>query len=229
MEEELQRVVGRLASPLALGGVPPADHPAVDLLHQVQLRATGAELSLAAPLAMATQEFPAGEITPRELHALYPYPNTLVVVHLSGAQVRDVLEHAVRGWSGVECREPASCTLYRDPALPGYGYDTLEGATYVVDVTQPAGSRIRALRVRGELMDPGQMFSVALNSYRAAGSGGFPHLKSAPRLREIDRQMVDLLADYFAAEGVVTPGASENFFFVIPLAAATGAPRAGTR
>lgn len=229
MEEELGRVVGRLASPLAVGGVPTADHPAVDLVHHVQLRATGAQLSLAAPLAMATQEFAAGEVTPRELHALYPFPNTLVAVTLTGAQLRDVMEHAVRGWSGVECQQPASCALHRDPALPGYGYDTLEGATYVVDVTQPAGSRIRGLRVNGEPVDPDQEFSVALNSYRAAGSGGFPHLKSAPRLREIDRQMVDLLADYFATEGVVSPRASENFFFVIPLAAAPGTPRTPMR
>lgn len=215
----LDEEVGRLARSLVLGGVPTRDDPATDLIHRVQLWATEAHLSLAAPLAMAPMEVPAGPVTPRVLHALYPYPNTLVAVALTGAQVRDVLEHAVRGWSGVECRSPAPCVLRRDPRLPGYNYDTLEGATYAVDVGAPPGARIRGLRVGGVPIDPEATYSVAVNSYRASGAGGFPHLKQAPRLREINRQMVDLLADYFREHGAIDPEASDNHFFVFPLLA----------
>ena len=213
---ELARPIGTLAAPLRVTSLPVTDDPAVDLIHAVQLEASGAQLSLAAPLGGRTTEFPAGPVTPRLAHALYPYPNTLVVVRLTGAQLKDVLEYAVHGWTGLECAG-AGCSLRRDPGVPPYGYDTLEGATYFVDPTAPSGQRIRGLRVGGSPVRPDDSFTVVINSYRAAGSGGYPHLATAPRVKEIDRQMVDLIVEYFTRHHEVTPAADDNWAFTVPL------------
>ena len=213
---ELGRPLGELTAPLRVGGLPTSDDPAVDLIHAVQLEATGAQLSLAAPFGGARVEFPAGLLTPRLAHALYPYPNTLVVVRLTGSQLRDVLEHAVRGWVGLECGGDGS-TLLRDPTLPGYNYDTLEGATYFVDPASPVGRRIRGLRVGGKDVQPDETFTVAINSYRAVGGGDYPHLAAVPRVKEIDRPMADLIVEYLTRHGKVTPAADENWSFTVPL------------
>ncbi len=213
---ELARPLGELTAPLRVVALPTSDDPAVDLIHAVQLEATGAQLSLAAPFGGGRVEFPAGPVTPRLAHALYPYPNTLVVVRLTGSQLRDVLEHAVRGWVGLECGG-AETTLRRDPALPSYNYDTLEGATYFVDPASPVGQRIRGLRVAGKEVQPEESFTVAINSYRAVGGGGYPHLAAAPRVKEIDRPMVDLIVEYLARHRKVTPAADENWSFTVPL------------
>lgn len=224
VKAEFSRPLGQLTAPLRVVSLPTSDEPSVDLIHSVQLEASGAQLSLAAPLRGGQIEFPAGVVTPRLAYALYPYPNTLVVVRLTGGQLKDVLEHAVRGWVGVECAKGES-RLLRDPALPPYNYDTLEGATYFVDPSAPVGTRVHGLRVAGKPVQAEDSFTVVINSYRAAGGGGYPHLASAPRMAEIDRPVVDVLVEYFTRHRDITPTADDNWSFTVPLhqAAAAGA------
>jgi 2',3'-cyclic-nucleotide 2'-phosphodiesterase (5'-nucleotidase family) len=224
VKAEFSRPLGQLTAPLRVVSLPTSDEPSVDLIHSVQLEASGAQLSLAAPLRGGLIEFPAGVVTPRLAYALYPYPNTLVVVRLTGGQLKDVLEHAVRGWVGVECAKGES-RLLRDPALPPYNYDTLEGATYFVDPSAPVGTRVHGLRVAGKPVQAEDSFTVVINSYRAAGGGGCPHLASAPRMAEIDRPVVDVLVEYFTRHRDITPTADDNWSFMLPLhqAAAAGA------
>jgi 2',3'-cyclic-nucleotide 2'-phosphodiesterase (5'-nucleotidase family) len=217
VEKELSRVIGELQAPLRVSGVPTADDAGLDLVHAVQLEATGAQLSLAAPLGFASQEFPAGPITPRLAHALYPYPNTLLVVALTGKQLKEVLEHAARGWVGLDCLKPESCTLLRDPKLPAYNFDSLQGASYLVDPLAPVGERIHGLRVGGRAVTPGELFTVAINSYRGAGGGNYPHLASAPRVKEVDRPMTDLLIEYFERHGQIRPSVDDNWALTIKL------------
>jgi len=216
VKAELARPVGRLTAPLQVVGLPTGDEASIDLVHAVQLEASGAQLSLAAPLRGGRIEFPAGPLTARLAFALYPYPNTLVVVRLTGRELEDVLEHAVRGWVGLDCGDGAP-RLLRERNLPTYNFDTLEGATYFVDPTAPPGARLRGLRVAGKPVKDDDTFSVVINSYRAAGGGGYPHLAEAPRVREIDRPMVDLLVEYFARHTALTPGTDQNWAFTVPL------------
>lgn len=222
VRNEFSRPLGRLSAPLRVVSLPTGDEPSVDLIHSVQLEASGAQLSLAAPLRSGQIEFPAGAVTPRLAYALYPYPNTLVVVRLTGGQLKDVLEHAVRGWVGIECARGES-RLLRDPALPPYNYDTLEGATYLVDPTATVGRRVHGLRVAGKPVQAEDNFTVVINSYRAAGGGGYPHLASAPRVTEIDRPVVDLLVEYFTRHRDITPTADDNWSFAVPLQQAAAA------
>ena len=221
---ELARPLGELTGTLTTGGVPTSDDAGLDLVHAAQLAATGAQLSLASPLASRPLTFPAGPMTPRLAHALYPYPNTLVVARLSGSQLKDVLEHAVSGWSAVRCEPAGGPTLLRDPAVPSYAYDTLEGATYIVDPAAANGQRIRGLRVDGRVVAPEDSFTVAINSYRAAGGGDFPHLRTAERIGRTDRFMVEVLIRYLERTRTLTPTASDNWAFTIPLGQAV-APR----
>jgi 2',3'-cyclic-nucleotide 2'-phosphodiesterase/3'-nucleotidase len=223
VKAEFSRPLGQLTAPLRVASLPMSDDPSLDLIHAVQLEASGAQLSLAAPLRGGWLEFPAGVVTPRLAYALYPYPNTLVVVRLTGGQLKDVLEHAVRGWVGVECGGSGT-RLLRDPELPPYNYDTLEGATYFVDPSAPVGTRVHGLRVGGKAVQAGDTFTLAVNSYRVAGGGSYPHLASAPRVAEIDRPMVELLVEYFIRHGTITPATDENWSFTVPLREAQ-APR----
>ncbi|OFV79962.1 MAG: hypothetical protein A2Y78_11945 [Acidobacteria bacterium RBG_13_68_16] len=223
VKAEFARPLGRLEGPLKVASLPMSDDPSLDLIHAVQLEASGAQLSLAAPLRGGWLEFPAGVVTPRLAYALYPYPNTLVVVRLTGSQLRDVMEHAVRGWVGLDCGGGGT-RLLRDPELPPYNYDTLQGATYFVDPSAPVGARVQGLRVAGKAVQGGDTFTLAVNSYRAAGGGGYPHLAGAPRVTEIDRPMLELLVEYFVRHGTITPASDENWSFTVPLREAQ-APR----
>jgi 2',3'-cyclic-nucleotide 2'-phosphodiesterase (5'-nucleotidase family) len=225
VKAEFSRPIGRLSAPLSVASLPTGDDPSVDLIHAVQLEASGAQLSLAAPLRGGQMQFPAGAVTPRLAYALYPYPNTLVVVRLTGTQLKDVIEHAVRGWVGLECGTGGT-RLLRDPSIPPYNFDTVEGVTYLVDPSAPVGTRVRGLRIGGRPVRGDDTVTVVVNSYRAAGGGSYPHLATAPRINEIDRPVLDLLVEYVVRHATIAPVADENWSFTVPLGAAM-APRAG--
>ncbi|MFN3414357.1 MAG: 5'-nucleotidase C-terminal domain-containing protein, partial [Thermoanaerobaculum sp.] len=91
--------------------------------------------------------------------------------------------------------------------------DTLAGASYLVDPTAPVGARVRGLKVGGKPVQPKEIFSLVVNSYRAAGGGNYPFLRQAPRVKLVDAQVVDLLVAYFAKVGTLHLEASGNWLF----------------
>ncbi len=177
------------------------DCAAVDLVHEVQIPASGADLSLAALLNPGAPVLRPGPVNWRWIHAFYVYPNTLLAVRLTGAQIRDVLEHAARYYDGLEC-DPEGCTVVADDAIPHYNVDNMAGIDYRIDPTRPEGSaRIRDLRYGGLPLDPEAVFIVACNSYRAAGGGLYPHLETAEIGRRSSEEMPDLIGDYLKITG----------------------------
>ena len=64
-----------------------------------------------------------------------------------------------------------------DPTIPGYNFDMISGADYEIDLSQPIGSRVRGLRVNGRDVAPSETYTLALNSYRQEGGGGFESLQ----------------------------------------------------
>ena len=116
-----------VSEPVSVAGCRLRDCAALDLIHQVQLEASGADLSLASLLTDRTPDLPPGPVTWRWIYAFYVYPNTLVKVAVTGAEVKDILEHAARYYSGLDCGPSAGCTVLTDPAVPHYNVDTMAG------------------------------------------------------------------------------------------------------
>ena len=75
------------------------DGPLVDLIQKVQLAYGHADVSLAT-MFVPSMRVDAGRVMVRQASALYPYDNTLYVVQMSGAQLRQALEHAASFYSG---------------------------------------------------------------------------------------------------------------------------------
>jgi 2',3'-cyclic-nucleotide 2'-phosphodiesterase/3'-nucleotidase len=198
VQTELDGPVGEVSGAVRVERCRLEDCAAVDLIHAVQLDASGADLSLASLLNASAPPLEAGPVNWRWIHAFYVYANSLTVVRLTGAQVRDVLEHTARFYDGLECPENGGCTVLTDPAIPLYNVDTMAGLQYRIDPTQPEGSRIRDLRYKGSELDLDTTFTVACNSYRAAGGGLFPHIETAEVVWVSSKEMTDLIGDYFS-------------------------------
>jgi 2',3'-cyclic-nucleotide 2'-phosphodiesterase/3'-nucleotidase len=187
------------------------DCAAVDLVHEVQRHASGADLSLAALLNAHAPVLRAGPVSWRWIHAFYVYPNTLVAVRLTGGQIRDVLEHAARYYDGLECAAEG-CTVVADAEIPLYNVDNMAGVDYRIDPTRPEGSRIRDLRYNGLPLDSEAEFIVACNSYRAAGGGLFPHLETAEVVWRSSDELPDLIGDYLNEHRPWRPVVDGNWF-----------------
>jgi len=208
----LEGPVGTVTDPVSVAGCRLGDCAALDLIHQVQLEASGADVSLASLLTDRTPDLPVGAVTWRWIYSFYVYPNTLVKVSLTGAEIRDILEHAARYYSGLECDPTGECTLLTDASVPHYNVDTMAGVSYRVDPTQPVGHRVRDLRTRGRAIGLHERFTLVCNNYRAAGGGGYPHLAEADPVWRSSDEMTDLIGDFIENSGAWQPEIDNNWW-----------------
>jgi 2',3'-cyclic-nucleotide 2'-phosphodiesterase (5'-nucleotidase family) len=197
-----------MATPLATTPSPwPTDRAriepsaAVGLIHTVQREATGAQLSAAAAFSTAVTLGPEA-ITLGQLTQLYPYENALYVVEISGRDLRAFLEHGAQFYLSPETPGLPART---NPRWPGYNFDMVAGAEYELDLTRPVGERVTRLEVDGRAVRADDTFTMAVNSYRAEGGGGFPGMGDARVIRRIDRPVRDLIADWLRERGTVAP------------------------
>lgn len=142
------------------------DSALVQLIHTVQRKATGAQLSAAA--SPGTRFYiPKGPTSVRQFYALMPYENLVGRIRITGAQLKAYLEHAARYYHF--SYEPE---LF-NKEIPGYDYDMIDGASYALDLGKPVGQRVQQLKVDGRPVKPEDSFTLALTSYRLGNGGGY--------------------------------------------------------
>ena len=95
-----------------------------------------------------------------------PFANTLVNMDLTGAQIKQALEQQ---W------QPSGASR------PFLRLGTSKGFTYTYDASKPAGSRITHMWLNGDRIEPGEVFSVTVNSFLAAGGDNFRERDVAAR------------------------------------------------
>jgi 2',3'-cyclic-nucleotide 2'-phosphodiesterase (5'-nucleotidase family) len=165
------------------------DTPLLDFINDVQRRRAGAQLSAAAAFDVQPG-LPEGDVHQRDVSGIYPYENTLRAVRISGQQLREYLEHSARYFRTYEPGQPVV-----NDSVAGYNYDVVSGVVYNVDLSRPAGQRIRGLAYEGKIVQPTDSFTMAVNSYRQAGGGGYAMLARAPVVYDKGEDIRELLVD----------------------------------
>ncbi len=97
-----------------------------------------------------------GVLTKRDVLSTLPYNNRVVKVQLTGAVLREALEHGVASL-GVE-------------AQPGR-FPQVSGIRYVFDTSRPPGKRITSITVNGQPLDERKTYTLATTSYVAIDAG----------------------------------------------------------
>ncbi|GHC63676.1 bifunctional 2',3'-cyclic-nucleotide 2'-phosphodiesterase/3'-nucleotidase [Neogemmobacter tilapiae] len=159
-------------------------------------------------------DIPPGALALRHMADLYPYPNSLQAIRITGAQVADWLEHAANMFCQLRPGEPDQ-QLIR-PEFPCYNFDTIIGLTYQIDLSQPRrfaddgrcidpqSRRISDLCLNGRPLASDQPLIMATNNYRAGGGGNFPGLANCgPPLWQSQATVRDLLIDHVQNLGIV--------------------------
>ncbi len=187
------------------------DTALLDLVNEAQRKATGADLSMTSLLPGGRYDgLPKGRVTVRDLYALYPYENQLVVVDIDGAQLKACLERAAEFY-GSATFEGGKLVLTPNPKMIPYNFDVVQGATYRIDPTAPVGSRVRELAVKGRPVSPTDRFTLAVNSYRARGAGGYAALRNAKVVRSVPVEIRELLIETLRAAGTIRPRVDRNW------------------
>ena len=182
------------------------DTPILDLIQEVQLEATGADLSAAAAF-VTDARLGRGPITIADAASVYVYDNTLRAIEITGRQLRDYLEYSAKYFHRVGADgRPIDAAGDNDLAVdsvPGYNFDVVAGVEYAIDLTQPIGSRIEGLTYRGETVRDEERFTMAINSYRQEGGGGFTMIAGAPVVYDRGEEIRRLPIDWIAARDTI--------------------------
>jgi 2',3'-cyclic-nucleotide 2'-phosphodiesterase/3'-nucleotidase len=232
--------VATTASPIHSYFAQVADDPSVQIVSQAQLayakrvlQGTAYEklpvLSAAAPFKTGGRQgwtyytdIPAGPIALRNVADLYIYPNTVKAVKLSGAQVREWLEMSAGQFNRIDPRGAPEQDLI-NPGFPSYNFDTIDGVSYRIDVTQPArygrdgklaapdARRIVDLRFGGQPIDERAEFIVVTNNYRASGGGNFPGLDGSSIVVDAPDENREALVQYLLQTRRIEPAADANW------------------
>ncbi|MCA1566705.1 MAG: 5'-nucleotidase C-terminal domain-containing protein [Acidobacteria bacterium] len=189
----LARVIGESAAELTAADARFRDTAILDLIQRVQLDAGRADVSLVASFNPQAR-LPRGAVTVRDIAGLYIYENTLVVLEVTGRQLKDALEHSAKYFRAYEAgRTPAELV---DEKIPAYNFDIAEGVTYDLDLTKPHGARVQNLRFRGQPLDPARKLKLATNNYRVNGGGGYTMFKGAPEVYRSSTEIRELIIDW---------------------------------
>lgn len=188
VKPKAERVVARIGGAFTQSRSERADTPAGRMVADAQLAATrqhGAQFALMNPGGVRGSGLlcaaPPCEVTFGQVFSLQPFGNSLVVMNLTGEQLKRALEQQHR------------------PGAEPYLLQPSEGFTFTWDNAAPRGSQVSDMRLAGQPIDPAKTYRVTVNSFLADGGDGFAALKEGTDLKG-GGQDIDALMAYLAAE-----------------------------
>ncbi|MGL5336229.1 MAG: bifunctional 2',3'-cyclic-nucleotide 2'-phosphodiesterase/3'-nucleotidase, partial [Enterovibrio sp.] len=187
-------------------------------------------LSAAAPFRGGRNGFadftyvPKGDISLRNVADLYVFSNTLQVVEINGAMLKEWLEMSATMFNQIDAKNTQPQWLISSKYAP-FNFDMIDGVTYQIDITKPArydekgdvineDNRIYNLSFNGSPVSPEQMFYVVTNNYRANGGGNFPGINKSVIVHEDALENREVLTQYLKMrKGGFDPKADNNWQF----------------
>lgn len=206
--------------------------PFTDLIHNMQLSLTEADVSFNAPLSFDV-DINEGPLYMSDMFKLYRYENQVYVLRMTGEEIRKHLEMSYDLWVNTMETEGDHIMLLdeRNKAdMQKYGFknmtfnfDSAAGIDYEVDVTKPNGQKVRIKGMSdGRSFDEKAWYKVVMNSYRGNGGGelltrgaGIP--KDSIQGRIVYQSKLDqryYLTKEIERMGTVKPKANNNWRFV---------------
>jgi 2',3'-cyclic-nucleotide 2'-phosphodiesterase/3'-nucleotidase len=201
----------------------------IDMIHEMQMKITGADISFAAPLSFDV-EITKGPIRVSDMFKLYRFENMLYTMNLTGKEIDKYLEYSYGGWLNtmkgpddllLQCRISKKNGVKRmyfknQP----YNFDSAAGIIYTVDVRKNESNMITIYSMaNGKPFYADSVYSVALNSYRGNGGGG--HLAEGAGLTSkemrtrlltsTERDLRYYMIDMIGKENIIEPKASDNW------------------
>ena len=165
---------------------------------------------------------PTGTIAIKNVSDLYLYPNTIAMIKVKGADVKEWLEMSAGQFNQINDTASSDQPLINNN-FPTYNYDVIDGVTYEIDVTEQAkydvngnlvnasANRIKNLKYNGEPIDLNQEFLVATNNYRANGT--FPGVRNKTEVELYPDENRQVIIDYIRELGTIDPSADQNYSF----------------
>lgn len=181
-------------------------------------------------------DIPVGPVRLRNILDLYSFPNTLVALALTGADLADWLEQSVALFRQIA---PGSVDApLHDLTVPAFSFDVMPDLACAIDLSQPArfdaqgrvvsphARRIVGLSFAGQPLDPGARVILVTNSHRVSLANELRKDNPLAIVLSEGTRMQDVLADHVRAEAVVGAAARPAWRF-LPMPGSTVTLRSG--
>ena len=198
----------------------------LNFLHALAFSAYPVDISLSATL-LIDGKVPAGEVRYQDVRKVYPYENKLVVLRLTGAEVKKYLEASYDAWINTvsdpsdgshvlkikQSKDYSTGKMAWKLAKSPANFDSAAGINYTVDVTKPYGSRVTiAGMADGRAFEMDKEYTAAITTYRSVGSGGLLKAAGLADSKSVEDRIVyrgpefrTILYEYFKKYGSVDP------------------------
>ena len=226
------RKIGRFENPIYTRESFFGNSAFTDLIHNLQLQISKADISFNAPLSF-NSVIEAGDVKQGDMFKLYRFENLLYVLRMTGEEIRRHLEFSYDMWT-TTMTSPNDHALRLNPNATEdqqrtgfeyytFNFDSACGIDYEVDLTKPDGEKVRILQMTdGQPFDEKKWYRVVMNSYRANGGGelltrgaGIPKDSLESRVlfhTELDQRYY--LTKEIERQGVINPQPNHNWRFI---------------
>jgi 2',3'-cyclic-nucleotide 2'-phosphodiesterase/3'-nucleotidase len=232
VKEFVSEKIGRFETPIYTRESFFGNSAFTDLIHNLQLEITKADISFNAPLSFNTT-IKAGDVTMADMFKLYRFENLLFTLRMTGEEIRKHLEYSYDMWTNTMTSPEDHALRLNDASKEDqqrtgfqyytFNFDSACGIDYEVDLTKPNGQKVRILQMsNGEPFDEKKWYKVAMNSYRANGGGellthgaGIPKDSLDSRvLSHTERDQRHYLTEEIRRMGTLSPKPNSNWKFV---------------
>jgi len=129
---------------------------------------------------------PKGVITFGHVYEAVPFDNSLVKLTMTGAQIREVVEHGL---------------------ATSYGIMEISGLAVAFDPDAPPGARCVSIIITctGKELDEEKLYKVATNEFVVNGGDGYCAFSRGTNVQNTHTLIRELVARYIKEQGTVTP------------------------
>ena len=182
-------------------------------------------------------DIPAGPIRLRNISDLYSFPNSVVALEVSGADIADWLEQSAALFRQIA---PGSVDVpLHDFTVPAFAFDVLPDLAYAIDLSQPARvdsqgrvvspetRRVVGLSLGGQPLDPARRLVLVTNNHRAGLANASRKTGPLNVVLSEGTRTQDILADHVRDRTPVGAAPRPGWRF-LPMPGSTVTIRSGT-
>ncbi|MFS4437054.1 5'-nucleotidase C-terminal domain-containing protein [Paracoccaceae bacterium GXU_MW_L88] len=151
-------------------------------------------------------DVPAGPLRVRHVFDLYIYPNTLMALDVTGADIAEWLERSSSVFTTILPGERDRFALRIDK--PIYNFDVIPDLDYDIDLAATPGRggeirRVQNIRHQGRPLSPEDRFVLITNNFRQGGGGDFAPAQRTPVILETRLSGRDAIANYISGHSPI--------------------------
>ncbi|SFU77223.1 2',3'-cyclic-nucleotide 2'-phosphodiesterase / 3'-nucleotidase [Clostridium sp. DSM 8431] len=136
------------------------------------------------------------DVTVRDIVSTYIYPNTLVVLKVTGEILKKALNRCGE-YFAYDGREVTVSDAFLKPKVEHYNYDYFSNIEYGYKLNENDTNTLEYVKFKNQEVKDDDEFTLVMNNYRASGAGGYEFYTECEVVKEIQVEMTEIIINYF--------------------------------